>query len=702
VPKTKPMQSSFAAGELDPTLITRGDTTQYRDGARSLLNNRILIAGGARRRPGSSWLAVLAGDSRLEEFIVNETTKYIIALSEGRWDAYLPDGTASGSITGCPWTADNLREMDYEQVGNTAFLTAQDLLGGPQVITRTGASSWSRAAFPFYSDYGGRTNQPYHKLAPPLMVLEPSAITGAITLGLSGVGWWHAGMIGKIVRYHQREILVTGVTNANVAAGTVIEELPPTQRLTIPVTGFAIGQVVAQQDTGAKGVVLAVGVGTIDVIQTETLNAFTVGPLVVGPKSMAKTTGVSTITPGASQDWDEALFTPTNGYPACCAIHRNRLIFSGHPRAPNAVTGSKIDNLYNFDVGDASDGDGFLETIGDAGAAHVKQLHSAEQLLLFTDRGPYYVPETSQNPFRPSSLAFNRFGGEWPCSVAPVGAFDGGVVFVSGSLVVKCRATGDSQKMWVADEVSLLSAHIVKTPNDTFFTTNYDGGPERYAGFINSDGTIALMQLVEAQEIRNFVPWNTSGVYRSGASINGDIYVCVQRTIDAVPVYLLEMFDDALTLDAATEYADEAAMAAGVAARYPGTVVNVVVGTNHLGTYPPTTDAMPAGPYTVGLFYDRIIETLPPIVEDSRGSHAGEPMRIIDAAVNVIGSARFAANGHELTAYQTTDDLTLPPPLHTGWRNFTFLGWRVDPTVRITQADPLPLTVPGVRIQVAY
>jgi hypothetical protein len=81
---------------------------------------------------------------------------------------------------------------------------------------------------------------------------------------------------------------------------------------------------------------------------------------------------------------------------------------------PDGLMASRLGNIYSFDVGDASDADAIFETIGDAGASTIVQLYSAEQLLIGTDRGLYYIPESQANPFRPTSISFAPFGSPWP------------------------------------------------------------------------------------------------------------------------------------------------------------------------------------------------------------------------------------------------------------------------------------------------
>jgi hypothetical protein len=131
-------------------------------------------------------------------------------------------------------------------------------------------------------------------------------------------------------------------------------------------------------------------------------------------------------------------------------------------------------------------------------------------------------------------------------------------------------------------------------------------------------------------------------------------------------------------------------------------MVNVVTGNSSLGTYPLAIDSPPAGPYTVGLFYDTRTELLPPAIEDNEGPIAGELMRITECYVHVLNSSRFAQNGYELAAYQVTDDPTVAPPLRTGPQRFQFQGWKREPTIPITQPDPLPLTVLAMKSTVAY
>jgi hypothetical protein len=231
-------------------------------------------------------------------------------------------------------------------------------------------------------------------------------------------------------------------------------------------------------------------------------------------------------------------------------------------------------------------------------------------------------------------------------------------------------------------------------------TTNFDGGPERHCVFSNSDGSLAVMMLVDQQEILNFVPWQTAGFFGSVAVIKKRLYVATLRGIETN--FHLERFELNLTLDGVKDIGSAPELA-NIPLMFPGRTVNVVSFTGYsLGTYPLKMVDVPPGPYHVGDNYSTIIQTLPPTGDDQRGSISGELMKISEALVFTLESARFAGNGYEKQAYRIQEDANLPPPLRTGPQRLRFLGWRREPLLTITQPDPLPLTVLAVKTEVLW
>jgi hypothetical protein len=743
------LQTTFISGELAAELALRVDTKQYANGAKRLLNRRCLIGGGTSRRPGTRRLNTIVDNirPRLIEFVFNETQQYIISFQPGRADAYFPDGTYAGLVAGnhaaAPWNENHMMGMDFMQTANTIIVTHEAF--PPVQITRLGTNVWDDQPYKFFTS-GPRLEQPYFKVAPFNITMKPSAVEGTIGLTLSAP-WFSSDHVGQRMRYLGREMLITSVGSSITAVATVLEKLPGTYDIgVLDGTGFTVGETVIGATTGAKGVIsritsnntLSVYLRQANIVSSSgpggattppevlfvtggvplpgfsspaqaSLQPFQVDEVLVGPTFTSKITAISSTPEGGLAevtDWDEALFTPRHGFPSCVTLHRNRLVFAGVPAVPNLLMASRLGNLFSFQVGDGSDSDAILATIGDSAAAEIRQVFSSDQLLIATDKGLYYCPEGPNQPFRPSSIAFIAFGSPWPISAAcKMRAFDDGVIAVSGSTVIKARGTGDSQKTWNATEMSILSPHLLNEPYDMCVTTNFEGGPERYCIFSNIDGTLAVMMLVETQDIRNFVPWTSPGISSGALSYLGSACVVTKRVYIAVlrERWYLERFENELTLDGVMDLPNQAFLG-NIPAFFPGgQVVDVVTFSGMaLGPAPLKMDDIPNGPYHVGQNYPTIIETLPVALEDARGSSMGEMAKINEALVFTDKSCRFAGNGYEKQAYLVNEDANLPPPRRTGPQRLKFLGWRRDPTLTITQPDPLPLTVLAVKSEVCW
>ena len=732
MPRKKLFQTNFISGELATELAYRADIKQYQNGAKSLFNRKVLLAGGTARRPGTRRLNNLQGrHCRLMEFVFNEDTQYLIEFNElGGAFAYFPDGAFAGTIVpgGGPWSnADILFDMDFMQAANSLILTYPTF--HPLIIQRVGVTQWSMETYNFFVS-GSRIEQPYFKVAPFGITMQPSATTGAVTLTLNA-DWFLPGHVGQRFRYLGRELNIDSLNSGSSANATAFEPLPGSYGIGVEDgSGFSPNDTVVGADSNAKGVIhsmsgnslfvylrkasitastgpggtVAAQVGGFGSVPTASMQKFVVGEILVGPAFTSKITSVDEIAPVPVTDWDEALLSPVNGYPACVALHHGRLCFAGHPAIPNLLMASRVNNIRSFNTGDGSDADAILETIGDSVSSQIRQMYSAEQLLIATDRGMYYIPEGPNVPFRAASISFSPFGSPWPMSRnVKMRSFDDGVVAVSGNLVIKCKPTGDSQKSWTALEVSILSPHLIRDPIDMAVVTNFEDGPERYCILVNRDNTLCVFQLIENQDVRNFVPWATTGIFTSVASVKRKLYCSSKaQPLGSGPFCLLEVFDSTQLLDHAVFF-NTAAELAGIPAIFADNVQVMTTSGFFLGTWPLlTVPELPPGPFWAGYAFDSRIETLPPVLEDQIGSTAGDLCRISEAMVFVQESRRFAAQGLELQAYRVGEDMNLPPPLRTGPQRFKFLGWRREPTIKIMQPDPMPLTIMAVKTEVVW
>ena len=144
------------------------------------------------------------------------------------------------------------------------------------------------------------------------------------------------------------------------------------------------------------------------------------------------------------------------------------------------------------------------------------------------------------------------------------------------------------------------------------------------------------------------------------------------------------------------------------AAHLPSTAVEVVTNSQsqYAGSY--TTDGSGVATTTeylsnadVGLNFDITAETMPvDSTIKSVGAITGEKKRISRVVVSVYGTQSISLAGNKLILQQTNQDFSLTPAAVEGEYEFFLLGWALDPTITITQTEPLPLSVRGLYAEV--
>ena len=172
--------TNFSAGEINSLLKARTDAKAYFNGAQTLRNWYMLDSGGIMRRPGTSYKATLAGESRILPFVFSDDEVAIFVLSNNRLDVHNSAGTSvqSNYTTNCNWTTAQLFELNIAQFGDTVFITHRN---NPTVkIKRTSATAFTASLFAFDSHSSGYPrHKPYYKYADSGVTLTPAATSGS-------------------------------------------------------------------------------------------------------------------------------------------------------------------------------------------------------------------------------------------------------------------------------------------------------------------------------------------------------------------------------------------------------------------------------------------------------------------------------------------------------------------------------------------
>lgn len=731
MPTRQDTQVTFETGEVGPEHVMRADLGVRAKSLKRARNVRILVSGALEARPGTERVATAAGDGIVSAMVVQDTA-YVLLLTNGRLDVYaMATRTLVQSVTtGCAWTlamiADDDTPLTVEPYDNEARVFHPTL--ATLLITRSTAGVWSVAADSAPAGIGGSLRQGYYRYAERGVSLTPSGTTGSIALTASAA-YFNASHVGLRMRLAGREVEITGYTSPTIATATVIQQLYPT--ITLPVTsstGFEVGEIVEGRDTQAKGEVTAVGGATLTLLM-QSFTAFfydatatPTGEQVMGRNATTRVTAAqSNTTNAAVLEFDEQAGSAYRGYAATGAVHRNRLWKARLPEIPFGLQASAIGDLQDFQVG-IGDEDAIFEVLADTRAGVLRHVISAEQLLIGTARGVYYVPESEANPIRPTSFSVNQIGPDGLSPCRPV-LISEGVVAVEngGGAILGIFPTGDVRRSWKVGDISLLSSHLIGSPRSLAYVSGGENETERYVYAANADGTMPVCYYSESAEIFGWTQWETDGVCRSLCAYKGETWGVFSRSHGGTTVYSLEAFDADRYMDACLDVAEGALQGAATTetidgpdgeiaatsiyrcAALAGATCSLMMGESYVGEVVLDADGdfgVPDmdGAIQLGRNFVPEVETWHPMeAEDQRARRRKQ--RIIRAICRWAGRY-MAINGDVLPVYRGGDDTGDAPPLREEEIGKPMFGWSYEPTATFARPYPGPWRLDAITLEI--
>ena len=559
-------QASFLRGELDPTIISRVDVAAYGQGLKKARNVIPLNQGGVERRGGTLFRADLGGPTRLESFIFNSTQEYVFAFQNQTLKIYTTAGVLAATFTSCPWLTSELYELNFTQQGDTMIVVHENIV--PQVITRIGSTSFTRTAFGFETSVNGeKTYQPYFKFADDSITLD----IDSTTKGTTGVtcttssAYWISGYVGMVIRYHGAELTITGYTSSTVVTATLNDdveiELDADPFATQQGSGVVkVTQVGHGFSTGAS--VTISGANDIfdddgDGLATANINgAFSITVLdddhwefTAGGSDTALESvdggGVRVVIVGhpPTRNWDEQVFSSVNGYPKTATFHEQRLYFGGVTALPDGIQGSKITDFYNFDVGKAGDADSIQIQIASDQINEIRHLVSGKLLQIFSSTSEFYLKPQIGKPITPTDIQIIRQSTLGSQLKAMPRIFDGATIYIQNNgKTVREYFYGATAEEFTSNSISLLSNHLISSPQDSAKITSMPSRTEQFYFLVNDDGTMGIFTSQRAEKIAGWMLWSTDGTIESVTCTTSNIYISVKRTINSSDVYYLEQF----------------------------------------------------------------------------------------------------------------------------------------------------------------
>lgn len=694
--KASTVQRSFSLGETREDFLERDDLDVRRGSLRKMRNMRVLATEAAENRPGTRFVVAQTGLRQKFEFTPETGVSFAILIFDDAVIVMNEDGTAEETYGSVPWTDGNA--VWYAVFPNTIIFGSEALYG---LEYRSG--TWTFGAVVFADRPGNELAQPYWAFEPGTTI-TPSARTGSITITASA-NVFTAAHVGKRIRYIQKEITITGYTNATTVTGTVVRELPPSFDLTMPsVSGYAVGEAVVGSQSNWQGVITAIVGSDLRCVTTSNYGGPTATETISGPNASRTLSSVAAASaPYASNIWDEPLISDIHGYPKGGAAVKGRLVLCNFPKIPDLVAISSTRAINDFDVG-AEDDDAIVRQVGNDGQRFLHAVPAAD-LILLSDNGLYVVKTRDGELLTPSNFEAVRFDERSANAVKPA-LVDDAVVFVegAGATVSACVLSGNVYLQWSVLPLSRLHSHLIKTPVSLCGPALRSDVTEKYMFVVNTDGTVAAMSWVAefGAETVGFVPWDTQGQFRDISPLFGGYWATVDRVTSDGEVRYLERFDFDTMMDCVVDDS---------ATHLPGKLVGKWSNDWYIGEEVSGTDGslvdMPdtGSPIQVGLEFDSEIQPWP--VEMVESPKIGMVRaRLVRASISVQNTVSFKCRRNNtdalVQAYSVGDDLSQPPRRKQAVYRFIVFGNRDHPEVTFVRDEPGPFRVLSIGQEVSY
>jgi hypothetical protein len=634
----KKFQTNFSAGWMSSQAAAREDLTAYQNGAETLTNVWPKIAGGVARRPGTDYLANLGGRSRIEPFFFRDGQEYVFAFQASQIKVYDTDGALLTTITGCPWGADDLFDLRYSQSGDVMIVVHPDYK--MQKITRTGASTFTRADFAFEAHSSGWPRyEPFSKFADDAITLTPSATTGSITLTTSAAHWV-AGHVGSIVRYKGKQVEVTAYTSATVVSGTVRETLASTtadadwdENVFSAANGYARSVVFYSRRLvfgGSRDLPEHVFMSKTNLFFNFDLGTSLDDESIWSPLGADEVNVIQHVVAGRHlqilTDRAEWYLPETNANPVTPSN------FSPRKQTPFGANRVRPFGLDGATVFVQRNGRAVRELL----FSDIEQAYSAESVNLLADDVITGVDDAAV--FRGSADTVVQFG-----------------VFVShtdGYAAIFHAVRSEKIAGWMRWMTEGDYDSVCVTDDKLFFSVKRT---------VNSVDVYYLERMSVSRMIDCAVDVTRSGSTWSGAGHLGTETVRV------------------VSLDATYDYGDYTLNGSGEF------------------TYESTTNTLEAG-----LYFTPVIKDMRASTQAGVGSIATTRKRVVSATVVLEDTRDCVMAGQQLVIRNVTDDLSLAPDALTGIFETYPLGWDRYGQVTITQQAALPMTVLGLAKEVAF
>lgn len=535
-------QSNFTAGEIDPKVYTRFDYEGYLKGAKVMQNFTPIPQGGFTNRFGQVYVDTCTAtdytQAQIDTLIYNDNAIYLLLWEDDNLNIYLENHLIANVAT-TVYKAEDIINIYPTQLTNRLVTTDRNHI--PQLLVRsnnagntiTGFSAPDdtlaltanlATVFPYPASFTTTTTMPttvpqiYPNREYFVKLFSASNIRIYNTVEEADAG----------INYFQVSSAGTGTVQLVLHNTWTIMDYPIDTFPTIDISSvnptidysavnFTLGA------TTGSGITLTASSAIFDpamvggVFTWEgsvfRINAYTSTTVVTGTVEItfAAVGPVAGVYVTVEQPvWSDAL-----GWPGCCSVYQNRVVFGGNFTFPNGTWLSAVDDYANFNDTDATDDSGAISFYpSDGSMSFIRAITSAKTLLVHTNTGTYSSAVTTDTPVTPRNFTLTQQNNDGISDIIPVFT-DNQIFYVDKSgNNVKNMIFDLVQGIFTLDNVSVASNHLVTQPFDMASFSQPARTDGNFVLFTNSDGSVANLLTLRAQEIAGWSRFTTTQTYQ--------------------------------------------------------------------------------------------------------------------------------------------------------------------------------------------
>ncbi len=554
-------QDNFSKGELSPFMYARAQVEQYYNGLKIAQNVLNYPTGAAGKRFGTLYQATLNSLITASNQIFFQTFQYLdeaiyqLVFYPLNIDIYL-EGVFQANVT-TTFDANSVENLNYTVIGSTFRVAGEGF--APFDLVRN-----PNAPFTIASVSGNQFVIASPGLATNVIVPVRFTTTGAlpttnpqIKVGITYFIYTYSSTNFSVYESaFDAKFNINPFTLTNVGSGTnnvVVQNawtIANTVFKNLPIYDF--NGITTSYDAltfTPSAVVGAAVTITINGGSYAPLNSSYVGGAFIGAGGTSRITAVASTTSftvsvqnpfdstaaiqGSLALLAEPAWSTARGFPQKCSSYQNRALFANTASLPNGFYASVINDYTNFGdlTNDDDDAISWYPTSNDVNV--IRFIVPFRSITVHTNSGIYSSPLSEISAITPSTFTL-QLQDSTPADVLQPQAIDNQIIVLSGNDVHTMLWDGINNA-YTSNIVSIVNEQTIRDPVDECTFADLRRAGSRYVFIINSCGSMAVYQTLQAEQVAGITPqmmeqsYGDAAFLQAASSFDGRCWFVCQR-----------------------------------------------------------------------------------------------------------------------------------------------------------------------------